>query len=64
MVPYELMLLLLCGAVVADKMNVEYSWSLVDYKFSSSQARDMAIKTQTFIPINCVILDVDVYQGK
>lgn len=64
MVPYELMLLLLCGTVVADKMNVEYSWSLVDYKFSSSQARDLAIKTQNFIPENCVILDVDVYQGK
>lgn len=58
------MLLLLCGAAVADKMNVEYSWSLVDYKFSSSQARDIAIKSQKFIPENCVILDVDVYQGK
>jgi len=64
MVPYEFTLFLLCCAAAVESMDVEYSWVYVDYTFSSPSHRDSAIKSGKFIPENCVILDVDVYQGK
>lgn len=63
-VPCGLTGLLVCAAAVAaGTMDVEYSWVYVDYTFPSPQHRDAAIKTGKFIPENCVILDVDVFQG-
>lgn len=65
-VPYEMFILLLCAAAAAAAgvMDVEYGWVYADYKYSSPQHRDSAVKSGKFIPENCVILDVDVYQGK
>lgn len=72
MVPYRLLaivfrLTVLCGianvAAAAGPMDVEYSWVFVDYTFPSPQHRESAVKSGRFIPENCVILDVDVYQG-
>lgn len=56
-------LLLYVATALAGTMEVEYSWVFVDYTFSSPQYRDSAIKSGRFIPENCVILDVDVFQG-
>lgn len=53
----------ICAAASAGVMDVEYSWVYVDYTFSTPQHRETAIKTGRFIPENCVILDVDVFQG-
>lgn len=68
MVPsyYHSLTLLLCGAAAAaaGMMDVEYSWVYVDYTFASPQHRESAIKSRRFIPENCVILDVDGFQGK
>ncbi|VVC35639.1 Hypothetical protein CINCED_3A006747 [Cinara cedri] len=71
MVPYRLLLLaavvlhtLHCGiaAGASGPMDVEYSWVFVDYTFPSPQHRESAVKSGRFIPENCVILDVDVFQ--
>lgn len=53
---------LACGAV-AGTMEVEYSWVYVDYTFASPNHRESAINSKKFIPENCVILDVDIFQG-
>lgn len=61
-------LLLLCATatvtIAGGPMDVEYSWVYVDYTFASPQHRESAIKSRRFIPENCVILDVDGFQGK
>jgi hypothetical protein len=44
-------------------MEVKYSWVYVDYLFDSQQDRELAIKSGKFIQENCVILDVDVFEG-
>ncbi|XP_001942648.2 protein yellow-like [Acyrthosiphon pisum] len=54
---------LVCGAV-AGTMQVEYSWVYVDYTFVSPNHRESAINSGKFIPENCVILDVDIFQDK
>lgn len=68
MVPYSfrsvLLLLLLTAAMTAGVMDVEYSWIYADYTYGSLQQRESAIRSGKFIPENCVILDVDVFQGK
>jgi len=67
MVPYGptgLLLLCVAAAAAAGVMDVEYSWVYVDYTFTGPQHRDSAIRAGKFVPENCVILDVDVYQGK
>lgn len=55
----------IAAATVASDgpMYVEYSWVFVDYAFPSPQHRETAVKSGRFIPENCVILDVDVFQG-
>ncbi|XP_050432424.1 protein yellow-like isoform X1 [Adelges cooleyi] len=67
MVPYSfrsvLLLLLLTAAMTAGVMDVEYSWIYADYTYGSLQQRESAIRSGKFIPENCVILDVDVFQG-
>lgn len=66
MVPYYefTLFLILCRAAAVTPMDVEYSWVYVDYAFPGPSHRDSAIKSGRFIPENCVMLDVDVYQGR
>lgn len=59
-----LIILRLAAAVLSEKMEVKYSWVYVDYKFDQPEERQTAITSKSFIPANCVVLDVDVFQSK
>lgn len=61
---YELMQLLMTAVAAAEIMEVKYSWVYVDYTFGSPEERQSAINSKSFIPENCVVLDVDVFQCK
>lgn len=54
----------LVSGAVAGTMEVEYSWVYVDYTFASPNHRESAMNSGKFIPENCVILDVDIFQGE
>lgn len=65
---YKLMQLIiilrLTAAAVSELMEVKYSWKYVDYKFDKLEDRQAAVDSKHFIPENCVVLDVDVFQCK
>lgn len=60
----QLIILRLTATAVSDVMEVKYSWKYVDYKFDKLEDRQAAIDSKRFIPENCVVLDVDVFQCK
>lgn len=60
---FGLTLLFAATITATGVMEVKYNWVYVDYAFASPQQRVSAIKYGQFIKENCVILDVDVFQG-
>lgn len=59
-----LLLLLLCPAVLAGRMETLYAWTHVDFTFPTEALRDAYIANGDFIPKNNLIIDVDVWSGK
>jgi len=43
-------------------MKVIYSWRTVDFTFQNDGDRERMIQTRQFVPLNCLVLDVDVYE--
>ncbi|XP_065209850.1 protein yellow-like isoform X2 [Planococcus citri] len=46
-----------------SKLHLLHQWKVADFTFPSLQARDTALRTGKYIPENCLILDVDVWQN-
>ncbi|XP_054282735.1 protein yellow-like [Macrosteles quadrilineatus] len=58
-----LLLLLLCPAVLAGRMETLYAWTHVDFTFPTEALRDAYIANGDFVPKNNLIIDVDVWSG-
>lgn len=63
---YGIRILFLCWlnilhyAFAEPSLKLQYQWKQVDF-YNNSFEREKAIQTKTFVPENCILLDVDVW---